>query len=93
MMLQVCNADTVATARNSGGGLMVLTDVDCNGNRGFVAYSSHPSFRTQFGCWWSDNSMVHITWTDGEMRSYELSTWTVNVEVANRMRKKDRETY
>ena len=91
VLSQFCNAETVATARNSGGGLIVLTDVSCTKESGFVAYSNHPSARTQFGCWWSDSTMVHITWSDGDFRSYELSGWTVNTEVANRMRRKEKQ--
>lgn len=92
LVLSVCNAETLATTRNNGGGLIVLTDVDCEKKNGYIAYSNHPTARTQFGCWWSDSTMVHITWADGDFRSYELSGWNVNVEVANRLKRKERST-
>jgi len=79
-------ADTVATLNNDNGGIMVLTDVACKDGSGYHMYSQSPSYRTLFGCWWSDNSMVHVTWSDGEVRSYPLALWRVNVEVARRMR-------
>lgn len=81
-------ADTVATMNNDNGGIMVLTDVSCKDGSGYHMYSQSPSYRTLFGCWWSDNSMVHVTWIDGEVRSYPLSLWRVNVDVARRMRNK-----
>jgi len=80
-------ADTVATLNNDNGGIMVLTDVPCKGEGGYHIDSQSPNYRTLFGCWWSDSSMVHVTWTDGEVRSYPLSVWRVNIEVARRMRK------
>ena len=80
-------ADTVATMTNDNGGIMVLTDVPCKGDSGYHMYSQSPNFRTLFGCWWSDSSMVHVSWTDGEVRSYPLQLWRVNIEVARRMRK------
>jgi hypothetical protein len=80
-------ADTVATMNNDGGGIMVLTDVPCKDGGGYHMYSQSPNYRTLFGCWWSDSSMVHVTWYDGEVRSYPLALWRVNLEVARRMRK------
>ena len=80
-------ADTVATMTNDNGGIMVLTDVSCRDGSGYHMYSQSPNYRTLFGCWWSDSSMVHVTWSDGEIRSYPLALWRVNIEVARRMRK------
>lgn len=93
LALSVAHADTVATARNSNNGLMVLTDVPCKDGGGFHMYSQSNGSRTLFGCWWSDNSMVHVTWYDGEVRSYPLDIWEVDTTVARRMRKKDRQTF
>ena len=80
-------ADTVATMSNDSGGIMVLTDVSCRDGSGYHMYSQSPNYRTMFGCWWSDSSMVHVTWSDGEVRSYPLGLWRVNIEVTRRMRK------
>jgi hypothetical protein len=89
-VLSVCHADTLATARNGNNGLLVLTDVPCKDGGGFHMYSQSNNYRTLFGCWWSDNSMVHATYSDGETRSYPLDIWQVNVEVANRLKRKER---
>ena len=79
-------ADTAATFPNNAGGLTVLTDVQCDRQRGFYAYSQNPRGSTQFGCWWSDSTMVHITWNDGELRSYTFTGMDLNLPVLNRMR-------
>lgn len=86
--LSIAHADTLATAPNNAGGLLVLTDVPCEGTRQYHAYTSHPSSETMFGCWFSDSSMVHITWKNGSVRSYELTGWEVNQEVLRKMRSK-----
>lgn len=81
-------ADIVAAMSNRNGGTMVLTDVDCKSGNGMVAYTQSPSVSTLFGCWWSDKIMVHITWNDGDVRSYPISAWDVDAEVAKRMKKR-----
>ena len=83
-------ADTVATMLNNSGGKIVLTDKDCQSDsRQFMAYTTSNSVSTQFGCWFSDDSMVHITWeSTGAFKSYALEDWNVNAEVAKRLKKK-----
>ena len=90
--LSIAQADTLATAPNNAGGLLVLTDVPCEGTKKYHAYTSHPSSETQFGCWFSDSSMVHITWRNGSVRSYELDGWEINLEVLRKMRSKPKGT-
>lgn len=84
------NADTVGWMYNNGGGKIILTDRDCEGDaRQFMAYASSQSVSTQFGCWFSDDSMVHITWTaSGNFKSYPLESWTLNNEVVKRLRQR-----
>lgn len=88
--LSIAQADTLATTLNNAGGLLVLTDVPCEGTRQYHAYTSHPTAETQFGCWFSDSSMVHITWRNGSVRSYDLNGWDINQDVLRRMRAKTR---
>ena len=83
-------ADTVATANNRAGGTTVLTDVPCKKEGGFYAYSQVPTGNTQFGCWWSDDAMVHITWSDGDVRSYPFNVFVVNHKNADRLRARER---
>lgn len=78
-------ADTVAVSKNSAGGLIVLTDIPCDG-MGFYAYASSNQTSTLFGCWSSDQTMVHIIWKDNDVRSYPLTNWTINGEVADRLK-------
>ena len=84
------NADTVGWMYNNSGGKIILTDRDCEGDaRQFMAYASSQSVSTQFGCWFSDDSMVHITWTaSGNFKSYPLESWTLNNEVVKRLRQR-----
>ena len=88
--LSIAQADTLATAPNGAGGLLVLTDVPCSESSSFYAYTSHPNAETQFGCWFSDSSMVHITWRGGVVRSYELTGWNVNQDILKKMRSRSK---
>ena len=88
--LSIAYADTLATTPNNAGGLLVLTDVPCDGTRGFHVYSSSPNSDTLFGCWFSDSSMVHITWRNGSVRSYELTGWEINEQVLRKMRTRNK---
>ena len=85
----IAYADTFATYRNSAGGQIVLTDVPCDGTTQYVAYASSPRSDTLFGCWFSDSTMIHVTWKDGSIRSYEFDGWNVNMEVAKRLKAKN----
>lgn len=82
-------ADTLATHPNSAGGQIVLTDVPCEGVVKYVVYSSSPRSDTLFGCWFSDATMIHITWNDGSTRAYEFDGWNVNMEVSKKMKAKN----
>lgn len=79
-------ADTAATFINGTGGKTVMTDILCKNQSGYIAYSQNPRGSTQFGCWWSDDTMVHITWSDGEFRSYPFRVFEMNHQVLDRMR-------
>ena len=88
--LSACaSADTIATLENKGGGLIVLTDVICRNESGYYVYSQQPSAATQFGCWWSDDSMVHVTWSDGDVWSYPISHFRINPTKAQKMRERE----
>lgn len=69
-------ADTFATTPNKGGGLIVLTTIKCSARNGLVAYSTHPQSSTQWGCWFYDENFVHVTYNDGDTRSYPKTVWT-----------------
>lgn len=90
--LSIAHAEVVATAKNNANGLLVLTDEPCEGTAKYFAYSSSDSASTQFGCWFSDSVMIHITWKDGSVRSYDFTGWQVNVEVAKKLKSKNRQT-
>ena len=83
------NADTVAWMQNQGGGKIVLTDKDCQeDSRQFMAYASSNSISTQFGCWFSDDMMVHITWSStGNFKSYPIENWNINQEALNKLKR------
>ena len=96
VLLLTCSsvqAGTVATAENRSGGTTVLTDVPCKNEKGLYVYSQSPRSPTLFGCWWSDDAMVHITWQDGEFRSYPLHIFNINYENVEKLRKRERPTY
>ena len=83
------HADVVATAANNVGGTIALTDVTCGSERGFHAYTTSPTAPTQFGCWWSDDLMVHILWNSVEPRAYPLGSFSVDREKVQRMKKRN----
>lgn len=84
------NADTVGWMPNNGGGKIVITDKDCQSDsRQFMAYTTSSSISTQFGCWFSDDVMVHITWeSTGSFKSYPLENWNINSDVIKRLRQR-----
>lgn len=86
----LAHADTVATLKNKAGGLIVLTDVVTERCRNFAgaAYATRSDNQTSWGCWSSDDLMVHIKWMDGDTSAYPLEVFTVNDDVARRMRER-----
>jgi|DEB19_MinimDraft_3_1074340.scaffolds.fasta_scaffold10664_8 hypothetical protein len=84
----LAQADTAGTMANKAGGLFVLTNVLCQDKTGYISYSTANGSRTIFGCWWSDDTMVHIKWDDDDFMSYPLTRWNFNVDVLRRMRAK-----
>lgn len=83
-------ADTMATLRNSAGGQIVLTDVETSQCKGFVgaAYTTADNNQTYWGCWFSDDLMVHIRWNDGDTRAYPLRNFIINDEVVRRYKER-----
>ena len=79
LAVSAAHADTVATSVNDAGGLMVLSDVKCSGERNlFVAYTVVPSSsRTLMGCWTMDDNFIFIRWSDGDVRTYPFSMWDI----------------
>lgn len=84
----IAHADTVATLNNRAGGLIVLTDVMTDSCRSFAGtvYATTSSNKTLWGCWFSDDMMVHIRWDDGSTTAYALNNFEVNEPVARRLR-------
>lgn len=70
------NAGTVATAVNTVGGIIVLTDVRCDGRKTLTAYTTNSRGNTMFGCWFIDENFVFIQWSDGDVRTYPIGIWT-----------------
>lgn len=88
------HADTIATVANKAGGMLILTDAVCKNDLGYYAYSTNPSATTQFGCWWTDETMVHIVWlADNDIRSYPIVSFNINIEKASKLKKRNKETY
>ena len=76
------DAGTVATSTNDAGGMMVLSDVKCSGERDlFVAYTVVPnSSKTLMGCWTMDDNFVFIRWNDGDVRTYPFGIWDIKTK-------------
>ncbi len=88
----LANADIIATLRNRAGGLIVLTDVSIDRCKNYAgtAYTTGSDSKTSWGCWFSDDLMVHIRWTDGDTTAYPIENFTVNEEVVKRFRERRR---
>lgn len=84
-------ADTVATLRNKGGGLIVLTDVQTEGCKGFAAsvYATTEQNKTIWGCWFSDDLMVHVRWEDGDTRAYPITAFDIDAQKARRLKERN----
>ena len=76
------DAGTVATSTNDAGGMMVITDEKCAGEKNlYVAYSVIPSNgRTMMGCWVMDDNFIFIRWNDGDVRTYPFSAWDIKTK-------------
>lgn len=70
-------AATVAESNNRAGGKMILTDLKCTSQRGLIAYSHMPDRPTLLGCWFIDDNYVFIEWSDGDLRTYQFSSFTI----------------
>ena len=94
ILLALCagaaHADTVATLRNQANGLIVLTDMKegCSRYPGAAYTVSGNSNKTWWGCWYSDDLMVHIDWKDGEKSSYLVENFTLNPEAVRKLRER-----
>lgn len=88
--LSIANAETLATTPNGVKGLIVLTDVPCDSSSQFYVYTTSPTSDTVFGCWFIDSSMIHISWKNGSIRSYDFTGWDVNKEVLKKMKEKNK---
>lgn len=93
ILLALCglaHAETIATLRNKAGGLIVLTDVQTDRCRDFVGavYSTMENNQTSWGCWFTDDLMVHIRWSDGDTRAYPIENFTINTEAVRRLRER-----
>ena len=84
----LAQADTAGSMNNKAGGMLVLTDVLCKDKGGYIMYSSANGSRTLFGCWFSDDTMVHVQWHDGDVRSYPFNIFRLYLDVLKRMKTK-----
>ena len=84
----LANADIIATLKNKAGGLIILTDVKTDKCKNGVAYSYGSSNTTYWGCWFTDELMVHVRWTDGETTAYPIENFTITEEWANKSRRR-----
>ena len=86
----VVYAGTVAALKNQANGLIVLTDMKegCARYPGAAYAVSGDTNKTFWGCWYSDDLMVHIDWKDGEKTSYLLENFTINSEAVRKLRER-----
>lgn len=72
------DATVIATLPNKAGGEIILTDVTTEVcGTGMIAYTTSPTGPTVYGCWWSDERMVHITYDNSSnVWSHPISNFT-----------------
>lgn len=73
----LAHADTIATANNSSGGMIVLTNSKCTSRDGLVAYTNDSLGRTILGCWFAEDSFVFVAWNDGDVRTYPYGIFVI----------------
>lgn len=77
LICSFAHADTVATAQNNGGGMIVLTNSKCTSREGMVAYTNDGTGRTTLGCWFPEDSFIFVAWNDGDVRTYPYGIFKV----------------
>ena len=89
-MCGLAHADTIAMLKNQANGVIVLTDrkEGCSKYPGAAYSVSGNSNNTWWGCWYSDDIMVHIDWNDGAKTSYLVDNFTVNHENLRKLRER-----
>lgn len=80
LLATAAHAETIATAQNDGGGIMVLTDIKCKDSKSLVAYSTTNNNKTLLGCWFLDDNFVFIIWNDGDVRTYPFGIWVTKIK-------------
>ena len=99
LLLAFCgwaHAETLAYIVNKAGGAIVFTDIKngCNSYPGAAYATSEGSNSTLWGCWFSDDFMMHVIWSDGSRTSYQINNLTVNQEKLTRWRERyDKQKY
>jgi hypothetical protein len=91
IVLALCGsayADTLAILKNQANGVIVLTDSKegCSRYPGAAYAMSGDTNKTFWGCWYSDDIMVHIDWKDGEKTSYLVERFKLHEENVKKWR-------
>ena len=73
LVFSFCNAATIGISTNQVGGSVVLTDVPCKDKKTWLVYTTSPYSSTLFGCFFWDDSFIHVIWSDGTTRSYPFN--------------------
>jgi len=86
----IAQAETIAMLKNKAGGYIYITDVVTDRCRSFTgaAYTTTDNNQTSWGCWVSDDMMVHIKWHDGDTRAYPIENFTLTEEAARKARER-----
>lgn len=93
LLLAFCgfaHAETLGYIQNQNKGFIAITDLpDGCGRYPGAAYAiSGNTNNTLWGCWYSDDMMIHIDWNDGVRTSYFIADFTLNVEKIRRFKER-----
>lgn len=85
LLLAFCglaHSATIGTLANKAGGLIVITDVPAKScKNAWIAYTSTSEGKTSYGCWFDDDTMVHVEWPDGSTYAYPVENFKFNYDV------------
>ena len=70
------NVDSLITASNTGGEIIVALDLTCKDGRNFVMETNRNSRQMYRGCAYRDGGRIVISWNDGAVVSYSSSVFT-----------------
>ena len=70
------NVDSLITASEGGGQIIVALDLTCRDGRNFVIQTNRNTGLMYKGCAYRESNRIVVSWNDGEVVSYSMNAFT-----------------